>query len=146
MGAVSLRFFSETASAEGLPNLSTSLFLLRDFTSLLGGVAVIITDSTSLSPSNPSNSCLPPARALRILVLLIILLVSTLSPLTPSTILLTVFCFRVELSLHRLLWSSVAPFSIRPSCSAALLLLFHPDLLPSGQVPRTSPSCSTVLL
>ena len=59
-----------------------------------GGVVVTITDSTSLSPPNPSNSCLPPARALRILVLLIILLVPTLSPLTCSIILSSVFLFR----------------------------------------------------
>ena len=55
MGAVSLKFPSETASTEGLLNPSTSLFLLRVFTSLLEGVVVIITDSTSLSTSNPSN-------------------------------------------------------------------------------------------
>ena len=59
MGAVSFRFFFETASAEGLLTSSVSLLLFRDLTPLLGGGATIITDSTSLSWSGLSNSCLP---------------------------------------------------------------------------------------
>ena len=58
MGAVSFRFFSETASAEGLAS-SVSRFLFLDLITLLGGVAIIITDSISLSRSCFSYSCLP---------------------------------------------------------------------------------------
>ena len=50
MGAVSFRFFSKTASAEGLAS-SVSRFLFLDLIHLLGGVVTTFTDSTSLSRS-----------------------------------------------------------------------------------------------
>ena len=58
IGAVSFKFSSETASAEGLAS-STSRFLFLELTPLLGGVVMIITESASLSRSSSSESCLP---------------------------------------------------------------------------------------
>ena len=64
MGAVSFRFFSETASAEGLASY-VYRFLFLDLIPLLGGGATIIVDSTFLSRSCFSDICLPRFSSLK---------------------------------------------------------------------------------
>ena len=129
MGAVSLRFFSETASAEGLLNSSASLFLFRYFTSLFGGRRRYL------------QLLSPPYSSLRDIISLITLLLLTFSSNSILIILSTVFCFRVELFLQ----SSALVF-----CSVSLSLTILPNssylIFSSSPVPikTSSPNFTTL--
>ena len=147
MGAVSFRFFSETASAEGLLNYSASLLLFRDPIPLLCSGASPLSSLIRLlypGPAFPTLaapfSSLKNINILNHITSLILIIPFNLNYFISS------FSFRVELSLH----ASSSVF-----CSVSLSLIIFPGSsflafssirYPSRQAPRTSPACSTTIL
>ena len=96
MGAVSFRFFSETASAEGLLNSSVSLLLLRDLTLYLGALPLLYP-----GPAFPTLAC--PFSSLKdISILNHITSLTHIIPFNLNHFIISLFLFRVELSIHAL--------------------------------------------